>query len=1078
MKLKKYSLKCLQQLLFITCLLLIGYNAQAQGCIQLTCPGNITVNQDPGQCSAVVNYSAPTVVDTCCTGPTSLAGYTYLGTFGGHTYFMSLNSLNWPAAKAAAVAAGGQLVSINSAAENTFLTNVAATSFFLIGAFQNHASPDYAEPSGGWEWVDGTLMNFASWAGGEPNNYGGNEDNSEFYGAGYGIWNDLDSNYSEPYCVEFGCSISSVLISGLPSGSAFPTGTSTVTYMATDGLGNQGTCSFTITVADANMPSVLCPGSQSLSMGANCTATLPDYSLGATASSACGLAIVTQSPPPGTSVGNGTTIVTLTVANSTGLSTSCTFNVIVSDITPPSISCPASQTLNLGNTCSASLPDYTTVATKSDNCGVPVVTQSPAAGSPVSAGTTVVTLTATDGAGLTASCSFNVTVADVTPPSISCPVAQTINLGNSCTIALPNYTSLATKSDNCGVPVVTQSPAAGTPVGKGTTAVTLTATDGAGLTASCSFNVTVNDVTPPTVSCPATQVLNLGNSCTVALPNYTSLATKSDNCGVPVITQSPAVGASINKGTTIVTLTATDGAGLTATCSFNVTVVDATPPSISCPGAQILNLGNSCTIALPNYTSLATKSDNCGVPTVTQSPAAVTSVSKGTITVTLTATDAAGLTSSCSFIVTVKDITPPSISCPATQALNLGNNCTIALPNYTTLATKSDNCGVPVITQSPAAGTLKGKGTTTVTLTATDGAGLTATCSFNVNISQDPGSVISYCILAQDEVDLDRNVVNGNVGVWLSGCGRSVNVFDNSTVNGWVKSSMIYVAYGSAVNGTKYFATAPQPTTSSFKYNTQTDPGYDITVPDNYVGVYQLNGNLFRKILVGKNSKVKFTGSGFIYIKELATKNSDNNLKSEVTFNGNTQLVIRRKMELGNRTEFNWNSTYNVKVYVEQDVVMIDQCCKVKASIDVRFHQLSVDVAQSSNHTIMTGQFIAQSVSTEDYVDWNWATYECGSGTARMMDDEVANNGIDIMNTIVYPNPTAGILNVQFNLADDPSFTIRVIDTEGRIVKTISETGFEGVNNRQLDLQDLSKGIYLLDIESKNNQSRSRIIIQ
>jgi hypothetical protein len=63
----------------------------------------------------------------------------------------------------------------------------------------------------------------------------------------------------------------------------------------------------------------------------------------------------------------------------------------------------------------------------SDNCGVPTIVSSPASGSVFPVGTTTVTATATDAAGNTKSCTFNVTVKDVTPPVIT-PNGQTITL--------------------------------------------------------------------------------------------------------------------------------------------------------------------------------------------------------------------------------------------------------------------------------------------------------------------------------------------------------------------------------------------------------------------------------------------------------------------------------------------------------------------------------------------------------------------------------------------------------------------------------------------------------------------------
>ncbi|MBK7426248.1 MAG: HYR domain-containing protein [Saprospiraceae bacterium] len=407
------------------------------------------------------------------------------------------------------------------------------------------------------------------------------------------------------------------------------------------------------------------------------------------------------------------------------------------DNTPPTITCPATQTLVLGANCTANLPNYTSLATTSDNCGVQNVTQSPIAGTTVSApGNMMVTLTVTDINGLTNTCSFTVSKVDNTPPSITCPTIQTLVLGASCTATLPNYTTLATAGDNCGVQGVTQSPIAGTTVsGAGNMTVTLTVTDINGLTNTCSFTVSKVDNTPPSITCPTTQTLVLGASCTATLPNYTTLATTGDNCGVQGVTQSPAAGTTVSgAGNMTVTLTSTDSSGLTNTCSFTVSKVDNTPPSITCPTTQTLVLGASCTATLPNYTTLATTGDNCGVQGVTQSPAVGTTVSgAGNMMVTLTVTDINGLTNACSFTVSKVDNTPPNITCPATQNLVLGASCTAALPNYTTLAVTSDNCGVQSVTQSPAAGTtVSGAGNMTVSLTVSDANGLLGSCSFLV----------------------------------------------------------------------------------------------------------------------------------------------------------------------------------------------------------------------------------------------------------------------------------------------------------------------------------------------------------
>jgi gliding motility-associated-like protein len=399
------------------------------------------------------------------------------------------------------------------------------------------------------------------------------------------------------------------------------------------------------------------------------------------------------------------------------------------DATDPTITCPGNQNVSLDATCSFTLPDYTGMATANDNCGSVTVTQAPAAGTVIST-TTTITLTADDGNGNTANCTFNVIPVDNTNPTITCPGNQNVSYDALCQYMLLDYTAMATASDNCGTPTVTQSPAAGTAI-TATQTITLTATDGSGNTANCTFDVIPADNTNPTITCPGNQNGFVDGTCTYLLPDFTTLAVASDNCGSTTVSQSPVAGTSLGLGTHTITLTALDGNGNTANCNFDVAVSDTVAPTISCPGAQSGNLDASCEFVLPDYTSLVSASDNCGVPTVSQSPTPGTIFNgESTQTITMTATYG-GLSSNCSFSLIISDVTPPSITCPGNQTEPKDANCQFILPNYSSLAVTSDNCGVDTVTQSPVPGTIINN-TTTITLTVNDDNGLTNSCTFDV----------------------------------------------------------------------------------------------------------------------------------------------------------------------------------------------------------------------------------------------------------------------------------------------------------------------------------------------------------
>ena len=89
---------------------------------------------------------------------------------------------------------------------------------------------------------------------------------------------------------------------------------------------------------------------------------------------------------------------------------------------------------------------------------------------------------------------------------------------------------------------------------------------------SCSFSVTVIDTASPVIVCPLDSTVVPPTSCNYQLPDLTSLAFINDNCtasGSIGMTQSPLAGTILN-GNTLITLTANDGNGNTANCSFNL----------------------------------------------------------------------------------------------------------------------------------------------------------------------------------------------------------------------------------------------------------------------------------------------------------------------------------------------------------------------------------------------------------------------------------------------------------------------------------------------------------------------------
>lgn len=213
----------------------------------ITCPGNITVSNDPGICGAVVNYTVTATSGSSTIPPLNgFANFTKLGTYNGHTYYQSEIPMNASAVFADALSKGGYVATINDAAENTFINNA-----ILAGGFPYFAYIGLNDVSveGSYEWQNGDPVAYTNWAPGEPNDSGG-EDYVIMYSTG--LWNDVQASHNDYYVLEIDATFEQT--AGLPSGSVFPVGVTTNTFEVTDSSGNTSSCSFDVTVNDNEAP--------------------------------------------------------------------------------------------------------------------------------------------------------------------------------------------------------------------------------------------------------------------------------------------------------------------------------------------------------------------------------------------------------------------------------------------------------------------------------------------------------------------------------------------------------------------------------------------------------------------------------------------------------------------------------------------------------------------------------------------------------------------------------------------------------------------------------------------------------
>ena len=492
-----------------------------------TAQGDIAQNNDPGTCGAVVTYTTPTFDDNCggngqaataMTGPASgsifpVGTTTVTHSFtdaGGNTAMQSFDVVitdNEAPTVTPGTAQGNILINTNSPT--------------LCGAVVTYTTPTFDDNCGGTEQTATTMTGLGS---GTTFPLGSTLVTHSFADAAGTIVThsftvtvtDDDAptvltpttnitvnndpgmcsavvNYTAP-TFDDNCDmpITGTLTSGPASGSAFPVGTTTVTYSATDAAGNGPiTSSFTVTVNDTEPPSAAAgnPGNQTQNNDTGvCQATVSWPSISLTADNCPGSVTVvytTTDPKMGTvniltatQSGNlvdfgdfpvGTTTVNFTVTDGAGNTDMGTFDVTVEDNEAPVVACPSTQTLHFAN-CDATVmvPDYRGLGNITDNCPFGyTVTQSPAAGDLISsiAGITPangesfpVTITVTDNnasaANTGTSCTFTVTLdQDNEPvPSVGGAVLTSSN-GGCGPFTIPAPTAVdACGNLICGVP--------------------------------------------------------------------------------------------------------------------------------------------------------------------------------------------------------------------------------------------------------------------------------------------------------------------------------------------------------------------------------------------------------------------------------------------------------------------------------------------------------------------------------------------------------------------------------------------------------------------------------------------------
>ncbi|MEM9885469.1 MAG: HYR domain-containing protein [Bacteroidota bacterium] len=591
----------------------------------------------------------------------------------------------------------------------------------------------------------------------------------------------------------------------------FNVGTTSVQYFVSDETGNIDSCLFNLTVEQAAID-IICPDDVTVSsMMDTCGAIVNDIGLmvldtgalnlttyilsGATDSVFTDTVLVDAS---GLFFNLDTTLVTYMVADTTGASESCSFNVIVIDDLAPSLICPMDF--------SVSIPEGDTVGIVSgtdllglitDNCdGEPSVTYI-LSGATVDTGmidtsdiifnldTTTVTYFVEDAAGNRDSCSFNVNVT-TSPLEIVCPPNQSLaavadtcaNVVNDIAVMVQDTGAIATItydfSGATSLDSMGMGDASGSTFNGGTTTVTYTVTDTLGNQAMCTFDVTILDESAPMLLCPDSLRVNIPEGVDTAVVNGLDPIVM-DNCDpMPMLsfstngrtniseTEGSASGFTFARGATVITYTATDADGNTATCTFPIQLGDFSVEVACATDTTVNRLEGECgrvvdiasTIDRPDRIAKIDynlSGATTGLITVDEAPFALSTLfNEDTTLVNYNVSTIARDTFACEIEVVVLDTVPMLFeNCPTDLVLNTVVDTNFAIAAWTP-PTLTDSCGA-IVTATHNPGDTLMLGVTEVSYFASNAQGETDTCTFLVTV-QDSVAPFSFVNCPTDTV--------------------------------------------------------------------------------------------------------------------------------------------------------------------------------------------------------------------------------------------------------------------------------------------------------------------------------------
>ena len=575
---------------------------------------------------------------------------------------------------------------------------------------------------------------------------------------------------------------------------------------------------------------------------------------------------------------------------------------------------------------------------------------------------------------------------------------------------------------------------------------------------------------PPVISCPGNIFKNNDSGDCGAKVSFT--ASSVGGFGTTIsYSQNP--GTHFPIGITYVNAKAMNSCG-SSSCPFSVTIKDNEYPVISKMPSNISQYNDYGKCSALISWKLPKATDNCPGVFIRGNHNPGEAFQKGKTTVTYTATDIYGHSKSKSFTITINDNEEPGITQMPLDIIqnNDPGSCGAIVKWQSAVAT--DNCPGVKISSDRHSGDVFPEGLTTVTYTATDASKNTFSNTFSIIVLDNENPIISG--MPADIIRKNDSSLCGAMVSWIppvatdncSGLSLSANHIPGEMFPGGI-TKVTYTAFDAfgqssiasfniMVNDSEkpVFINVPQDIIQS---NDLHSCGAIVnwklpTVKDNCSGV-QFKSN--------HNPGESFPAAGKTLVTYTVTDMNGNNAMTNfyITVKDTEPPVVLCK-----NIALNLDSSGIASIGVEDvNFGFNDNCSITSKSIS----KSSFDYTNLGENTVI---FTVTDVNNSSSCK---AVVTIGS-PAGILKDTVESK--QEKNLKIYPGTSPGEIVVEINANKSANMLLKIVNIKGQIIYQQQLGHINGIYRNSINLQNISNGIYFLQIDNHEEVINKKFILQ